>query len=106
MTVGTGEIFRYIVIHPGKHDFKAKNPGALFAALSRAKSARREDVVRDFAFHEDVLLNDDRFRPVNTPTTRAGAVEMKRHRVLATQCQEREILIPAYRDRIFLRPVG
>lgn len=31
MTVGTGGAFRYIVIHPGKHDFEAKNPGACFS---------------------------------------------------------------------------
>ena len=29
MTVGTGEAFRYVVIHPGKHNFEAKNPGRL-----------------------------------------------------------------------------
>ena len=83
MTVGTGEAFRYIVIHPGKHDFEAKNPGALFVALSRAKSAGGEGVDPDFAFHEDFLLNDDRLRPVNTPTARARAVEMERLHVLA-----------------------
>ena len=49
MTVGTGEAFRYIVIHPGKYDFEAKNPGALFVALSRAKSAGGEGVDPDFA---------------------------------------------------------
>ena len=105
MTVGTGEAFRYIVIHPGKHDFEAKNPGALFVALSRAKSAGGEGVDPDFAFHEDVLVNEDRLRPVNTPTTRARTVEMERLHVLATQSQEREILTPAYRDGIFLRLV-
>ena len=52
-----------IVIHPGKHDFEAKNPGALFVALSRAKSACGEGRDPDFAFHEDVLINDDRFNP-------------------------------------------
>ena len=45
-------------------------------ALSRAKSAGGEGIDPDFAFHEDVLINDDRFRPVDTPTTRARAVEM------------------------------
>jgi len=104
-TVGTGEAFRYIVIHPVKHDFEAKNPGALFVALSRAKSAGGEGMDPDFAFHEDVLLNVDRLRPVNTPTTRARAVEMERLHVLATQCQEREMSTPAYRDGIYLRLV-
>ena len=124
MTVGTGEAFRYIVIHPGKHDFEAKNPGALFVALSRtmnpfrefkkrmyacmharAKLAGGEGMDSDFAFHEDVLLNDDRLRLVNTPTTQARAVEMERLHALATQCQEREILTPAYPDGIFPRLV-
>ena len=76
MNVGVGEAFRFVVIHPGKHDFEGKNPGALFVALSRAKSAGGEGIDPDFAFHEDVLINDDRFRPVDTPTTRARAVEM------------------------------
>jgi len=59
----------------------------------------------DFAFHEDVLVNDDRLRPVSTPTTRARAVEMERLQVLVTQSQEREILTPAYRNGIFPRLV-
>ena len=105
MTVGTEEAFRYIVIHPGKHDVEATNPGALFVALSRAESAGGEGVDPDFAFHEGVLLNDDRLKPVNTPTTRPRAVEMERLHVLATQCQEREALAPAYRDGTFLRLV-
>ena len=102
MNVGVGEAFRYIVIHHGKHDFEAKNPGALFVALSRAKSAGGEGIDPDFAFHEDVLINDDRFRPVDTPTTRARAVEMERLHVLATQCQQREALAPAYWEKPFL----
>ena len=105
MTVGTGEAFRYVVIHPGKHNFEAKNPGALFVALSRAKSAGGEGVDPDFAFHEEVLLNDDRLKPVNTPTTRARAVEMERLHVLATQCQQRADLAPLYREETFLRLV-
>ena len=73
--MGVGEAFRYVVIHPGKHDFEVKNPGALFAALSRAKSAGGEGRDPDFAFNEAVvLINEDRFSPVNTPTTRARAV--------------------------------
>ena len=105
MTVGTGEAFRYVVIHPGKHNFEAKNPGALFVALSRAKSAGGEGMDPDFAFHEEVLLNDDRLKPVNTPTTRARAVEMERLPVLATQCQQRADLAPLYREETFLRLV-
>ena len=105
MTIGIGEAFRYIVIHPGKHDFEAKNPGALFVALSRAKSAGGEGMDPDFAFHEDVLLNDDRLKPVNTPTTRARAVEMERLHVLASESQQTEALAPAFREETFLRLV-
>ena len=105
MTVGDREAFRYVVIHPGKHEFEAKSPGALFVALSRAKSAGVEGRDPDFAFHEDVLLNDDRFKPVNTATTRARAVEMERLRVLANQCQQRETLAPEYCQETFLRMV-
>ena len=36
MTVGSGEAFRYVVVHPGDHGFEAKNPGAIFVALSGA----------------------------------------------------------------------
>ena len=38
-TVGAGEIYEYIIIHPGTRNFESRNPGALFVALSRAKSA-------------------------------------------------------------------
>ena len=103
MTVGTREAFRYVVIYPGKHAFEAKNPGALFVALSRAKSAGGEGVDPDFAFHEDVLINDDRFKPADTPTSRARAVEMERLHVLVGQCQRQEILAPAYQEQTFLR---
>ena len=105
MTVGAGEAFRYVVVHPGDHGFEARNPGALFVALSRAKSAGGEGRDPDFAFHEDVLINDDRFRPVDTPTTRAREMEIERLHVLATQCRQRRILAPAYREETFLRLV-
>ena len=105
MTVGAGEAFRYVVVHPGDHGFEARNPGALFVALSRAKSAGGEGRDPDFAFHEDVLINNDRFRPVDTPTTRARAVEIERLHVLATQCRQRRVLAPVYREETFLRLV-
>lgn len=41
MTIGEGEANRYIVIHPGDKKFETRNPGALFVALSRAKSKMR-----------------------------------------------------------------
>ena len=103
MTVGAGEAFRYVVVHPGDHGFEARNPGALFVALSRAKSAGGEGRDPDFAFHEDVLINNDRIRPVDTPTTRAREVEIERVHVLATQCRQRRALSSAYREETFLR---
>ncbi len=33
MTIGNGELNRYIVIHPGSKAFESKNPGALFVAI-------------------------------------------------------------------------
>ena len=71
----------------------------LWHKLSRAKSAGGEGRDPDFAFNETVvLINDDRFNPVNTPTTRARAVEMERLHVLATECQQRDALAPAYQE--------
>ena len=72
-------------------------------ALLRAKSAGGEGRDPDFAFHEDVLINNDRIRPVDTPTTRAREVEIERVHVLATQCRQRRALSPAYREETFLR---
>ena len=78
MTVRAGEAFRYVVVHPGDNGFEVRNSGALFVALSRSKSASGEERDPDFTFHEDVLINNDRFGPVNTPTTRARAVAIER----------------------------
>ncbi|XP_028513165.1 uncharacterized protein LOC110233251 [Exaiptasia diaphana] len=103
MTVGEGEAFRYVVIHPGNHAFEAKNPGALFVALSRAKSAGGPDRDPDFAFHQDVLINEDRFREVNTPTTRSRAAEIERLRRLSVECRGRESLARAYEELTFER---
>ena len=65
-------------------------------ALSRAKSASGRGSDPDFAFHEDVLLNDDRLKLVNTPTTQARQREMKGLRLLANQCKEMEAFSLAY----------
>ena len=42
---------------------------------------------------------------MDTPTTRARAVEMERLQVLANQCKQREDLIAAYSEETFLRMV-
>ena len=101
MTVGAGEPFRYVLVRPGYNGFEARNPRALFVALSMAKSASGEERDPDFAC-TDVLINNDRFRPVDTPTTRARAVAIERLHVLATQCQQK-VLASANREETFLR---
>ena len=94
--MGIGKAFRYLVTHPEKYEFEAKNPGTLFVALSRAKSASGRGSDPDFAFHEDVLLNDDRLKLVNTPTTQARQTEMQGLRLLANQFKEMEAFSLAY----------
>ena len=49
MTIGQGEPFNYSVINPGAMSFESRNPGALFVALSRAKSAGSNLLDLDFA---------------------------------------------------------
>ena len=79
MTIGEGEANRYIVIHPGNTSFEARNPGALFVALSRAKCAGSRGQDPDFAWHPNVLVNEDRLcQKVNTPTTKARDEEVAR----------------------------
>ena len=105
MTVGAGEAFRYVVVHPGDHCFEARNPGALFVALSRAKSAGGEGRDPDFAFHEDVLIT---MTDSDLWTLQLHELEiwrLSRLHVLATQCRQRRILAPAYREEAFLRLV-
>ena len=94
--MGIGKAFRYLVTHPEKYEFEAKNPSTLFVALSRAKSASGRGSDPDFAFHEDVLLNDDRLKLVNTPTTQARQTEMQGLRLLANQFKEMEAFSLAY----------
>ena len=79
MTIGEGEQNRYIVIDPGTKSSESKNPGALFVALSRAKTAGDESSKSDFYWHPDVLVNEDRlcFSP-NTPRTKAYDREVLR----------------------------
>ena len=79
MTIGANEINRYIVIHPGSKMFESRTPGALFVALSRAKSAGETSSEPDFAWHPSLLLNEDRIcHVVNTPTTKARGSEIRR----------------------------
>ena len=59
-TVGVGQANRYIVINPGTKNFESQNPGALFVALSRAKSSGGQNNDPDFAWHPSILVNEDR----------------------------------------------
>jgi hypothetical protein len=59
ITVGDGESSRYIVINPGTKAFESRNPGALFLALSRAKSSGTKNRDPDFAWHPDILVNEE-----------------------------------------------
>ena len=90
MTIGGGEPNRYIVIDPGTKTFESKTPGALFVALSRAKSAGDTIQKPDFAWHPEVLINEDRIcHKVNTPTTKARTCEIDRIRKIASKTTER-----------------
>jgi hypothetical protein len=46
--------------------FESRNPGALFVALSRAKSVGSDLSDPDFAWHSSVLVNQDRICHVVT----------------------------------------
>ncbi|WAQ97057.1 hypothetical protein MAR_029747, partial [Mya arenaria] len=86
ITVGQGEINRYIVIDPGKTSFESRNSGALFVTLSRAKSTgnSKSDIPPDFAWHPSILINDDRICfKVNTKTIQAGTKEIQRLKKIA-----------------------
>ena len=84
MTIGKGESSKYTVIDPGTKQFESRNPGALFVALSRAKSAGGPTDLPDFAWHPDILLNPDRLcHVVRTPTTLARCHEVNRFAQLA-----------------------
>ncbi|XP_033726129.1 uncharacterized protein LOC117315835 [Pecten maximus] len=89
MTIGENESSRYIVISPGTKSFESRNPGALFVALSRAKTAGSVNEDPDFAWHPSVLVNQDRFcHVVNTPTTQARDKEIKRIETLSLKTKE------------------
>ena len=54
-----------------------KNPGALFVALSRAKTAGGPEKDSDFAWHPSVSVNEDRLcHVVRTATTFARRTEI------------------------------
>ena len=86
MIIGKGESNQYIVINPGTRAFESRNPGALFVALSRAKSAGNDFVDPDFAWHSSVLVNEDRLcHVVKSATVEARTKEMERISSLCVQ---------------------
>ena len=90
ITVGEGEPNRYIVVHPGSKRFESTNPGALFVALSRAKSSGDSSVLPDFAWNPNVLVNDDHLcLRVDNATTRGRSNELKRIKSCALKTEER-----------------
>jgi hypothetical protein len=90
MTIGKGEPYSYIIINPGIRSFESRNPGALFVALSRAKSAGNNVSPPDFAWHSSVLVNEDRLcHKVNTPTVLARTQEINRLLQLSIQTNEK-----------------
>ncbi len=79
ITVGEGQVNRYIKIHPGTRHFESTNPGALFVSLSRARSAGDKETDPDYAWHPNILVNEDRLcHKVKTATTRARSQEISR----------------------------
>jgi signal recognition particle subunit SEC65 len=97
MTIGAGEINRYIVINPGTRSFESRNPGALFVALSRAKCTGVDNTDPDFAWHPSVLVNEDRLcHVVNTATSKARANEISRISKLSQITEEK--FTHLYRD--------
>ena len=85
MTIGEGEINNHIVINPGTRSFESRNPGALFVALSRAKSTGlTNNTLPDFAWHPSILVNEDRLcHIVRTKTTESRSTEILRLQNLA-----------------------
>ena len=97
-TVGVGQANRYIVINPGTNKFEAQNPGALFVALSRAKSSGGQNSDPDFAWHPSILVNEDRicFVP-NTPRLKARFKEITRINNLAESTKRKNTDIASER---------
>ncbi|KAK3104656.1 hypothetical protein FSP39_007268 [Pinctada imbricata] len=90
MTIGQGEVNRYIVINPGTRLFESRNPGALFVALSRAKSTGAvEGTFPDFAWHPSILVNQDRLcHVVKTKTTEDRCKEISRIQAICTKTEQ------------------
>ena len=60
MTIGPGNLNRFIIINSGHRAFESRNPGAMYVSLSRAKTSGTATELANFAFHSNELLNHDR----------------------------------------------
>jgi hypothetical protein len=89
MTIGKREPYSYIIINLEIRSFESRNPGTLFVALSRAKSAGNNTSPPYFAWHSSVLVNEDILcYKVNTPTVLARTQEINRLLQLSIQTNE------------------
>ena len=60
MTIGPGNLNRFIIINPGDSAFEYRNPGAMYVSPSRATTSGTVTELPDSAFHSNVLLNHGR----------------------------------------------
>ena len=94
MSIGRGSLNRHIVIHPGSKKFESLNPGALYVALTRAKSSGNSNDLPDFAFNDKILLNADRIcHQAKGKTFKAREKEINRicHAAAATKREFHEL---------------
>ena len=48
MTIGPGNLNRFIIINPGDSAFESRNPGAMYVSLSRATTSDPATELPDF----------------------------------------------------------
>ncbi len=90
LTIGHDEPNRYIVISPGSTKFESLNPGALYVSLSTVKSTGNASRPPDFAWHPNILVNEDRLcHKVKTSTTKDRDLEIQRLKTLAEKTKEK-----------------
>ena len=88
--LGKGQASRYIIINPGTRSFESWNPGALFVALSRAKSSGIGFKDPDFAFNSSLIINEGRLcHKVCTNKTKATQKEILSLNNLAVQIKQK-----------------
>lgn len=85
MTIGEGGVNRYIVIHHGTKAFESRNYGALFVAISQAKSTGKNNSDPNSAWHPSFLANAERICHKRTSTTASREKEIHRVETIASQ---------------------